>query len=57
MDWLLKFMAIWLSLDILIVATAWYGIATIKPLYPNWWRRVIADDDPEFFGTQKYIRY
>ena len=47
MDWLLKFIVIWLSLDILIIATAWYGLTTIQPLCPNWWRRVIADDYPE----------
>ena len=47
MDWLLKLIVIWLSIDILIVASVWYAVSTIRPLYPNWWRRVIVDDDPE----------
>ena len=44
MDGLFKIAAIWASLDTLAIATGWYLVATIKPHYPNWWRRMVADD-------------
>jgi|GEM_PF-6044156 len=45
MEWLLKLVVIWLSIDILIIATGWYFVTTIKPLCPGWWKRVVVDDD------------
>ena len=48
MDWLLKFTVIWLSIDILIFASSWYAVTVIKPRWPNWWKRVVVDVDPEF---------
>ncbi|MDH3675436.1 MAG: hypothetical protein OES12_08055 [Anaerolineae bacterium] len=54
MDWFLKFVVIWLSFDIVIIASVWYAVSTIRPLYPNWWRRVIVDDDPELLGIEKH---
>jgi len=47
-EWLLKFVAVWLSIDTLIVVTAWYLVTTIKPLCPDWWRRVVIDEKPKF---------
>jgi hypothetical protein len=47
MDWLFKLVVIWLSLDVLIIATGWYAVKAIKPLFPNWWKEVIADNAPE----------
>lgn len=47
MDWLLKFVVIWLSIDILTIATAWYAVTVIKPHCPNWWKQVIADYEPK----------
>jgi hypothetical protein len=46
MDWLLKLIVIWLSVDVLIMATSWYAVTTIKPHFPNLWRLVIAVNDP-----------
>jgi len=46
MDWLLKFVVLWLSIDVVIIATAWYAATLIKPQWPNWWRRVVVDEDP-----------
>lgn len=48
MDWLLSFSVIWLSIDIIIFATGWYLVTTIKPRYPEWWRRVVVDEKPKF---------
>ena len=56
MDWLLKLALVWLSIDIVIIASVWYAVATIRPLYPGWWRRVIVDDDPELYGIRKQWR-
>jgi hypothetical protein len=47
MSWLLQLIIIWLSIDILIIATGWYSITTIKPYFPNWWKCTIADFEPE----------
>jgi len=47
MDWLFKFIIIWLSLDIVIIATGWYFVYTIRPVFPDWWRRVIVDETTE----------
>jgi len=55
MDWLLKFTVIWISIDIVIAATIWYGISTIRPRYPNWWRRVVVDDEPEYHRSTKSL--
>ena len=48
MESVLDFIILWLSLDVIIVATGWYMVTTIKPRCPNWWRRTIADDDPTY---------
>ncbi len=47
MSWSLQLIVIWLSLDILIIATGWYAVTTLKPYFPNWWKRTIADVEPE----------
>jgi hypothetical protein len=51
-NWLLKFLVIWLSFDIAVIATGWYAEHTIKVQFPNWWRKVICNDEsgsePEF---------
>ncbi len=48
MAWWLQLSLLWLSIDIVIIATAWYGITTLKPHFPNWWKRVIADVEPNY---------
>jgi hypothetical protein len=47
MPWFLQLIVIWLSIDILVIATGWYAVTTIKPYFPNWWKRTIADIEPE----------
>jgi len=49
MDWLINLLVIWLSFDIVVVATAWYASVTIAPRYPHWWRRVIVDVEPNYY--------
>ena len=57
MEYLLKVVVIWLSIDILIIATGWYAATVIKPNFPNWWRRVVVDDDEqESTDAWKYRR-
>jgi len=46
LEWLVIFIVIWLCLDVIIVIVIWAFVALIRPLCPNWWRRVIADKDP-----------
>ena len=57
MDWLLKLIVIWLSIDILIIATGWYLVTTIKPLCPEWWKREVVDDEPESNRIERHLRY
>lgn len=47
MAWWLQLIIIWLSVDIVVMATGWYGVTTIKPKFPHWWKRVIADVEPD----------
>ena len=47
MFWLLQLIVIWLTIDILVITTGWYAVTTIKPYFPNWWKRTIADIEPE----------
>jgi hypothetical protein len=42
MMWLLQLLIIWLSIDIVIFATYWYMVNTIKPLCSDWWSQNIA---------------
>ena len=44
----LKVVTLWLSIDIILIATAWYLATTVRPLCPDWWRRVIVDETPPF---------
>ena len=49
MIWWLKFVVIWLSIDIVVLATAWYAVNTLKQYFPDWWERVIACEvEPDF---------
>lgn len=45
MNWL-KLLIIWVSTDVVAIATYWYATSVIKVQFPNWWERVICDDYP-----------
>jgi hypothetical protein len=47
MEWFLKLVVIWVSIDVVIIATAWYIVSVIKPHFPNWWRQTIVAEEPE----------
>jgi len=47
MDGLLKFLIIWFSIDVVVIATGYYAANVIKPHFPDWWRAVISSDRPE----------
>lgn len=47
MIWLLKFLVIWTSIDVLVIATGWYARSVIKAQFPIWWKRAICDDGPD----------
>lgn len=48
MEWLLKVIVIWLSVDVVLIATIWYVVVTVQQLWPDWWARVVADSlDPD----------
>ena len=44
MDWLLKFLVIWFSTDVVVIATGWYLVKVIRHQFPNWWGEVICSD-------------
>ena len=52
MMWLLELLIIWLSIDIIICATYWYLIKTIKPVYPGWWKRNIVFEVASYFDLE-----
>lgn len=43
----LELIIIWLMLDVFIMAGVWVAINTIKPRYPEFWKRVIVDHEPD----------
>ena len=49
-EWFLKFIIVWVSTDIVILVTWWYLKNAVRPSYPEWWRRVIVDEDPDYFS-------
>jgi hypothetical protein len=54
MDGLLKFLIIWFSIDVVVIATGYYAANVIKPYFPDWWSAVICGDGSEIepeFGT------
>lgn len=46
MMWVLYFIVLWLSASVVILATGWYAAASLKQLWPEWWRQVVVDVDP-----------
>jgi len=46
---LIKIVTVWLATDVAIIATIIYGVTTIRPAFPDWWRRNVADDDPNYY--------
>lgn len=45
--WLLQLLIIWLAFDIVIFATYWYIVNTIKPLCSSWWsQNIVFEVDP-----------
>jgi hypothetical protein len=51
MHWLIKVIVIWLSIDTLVIATAWYSITTLRHIKPNWWRQVVVEEYDEILST------
>lgn len=44
MEWLIKGVIIWFSIDVVLIATCWY-LSFIGPrFWPDWWKAVIVDD-------------
>ena len=42
-SFLLKVGAIWLSIDIVTLATGWYAVTVVRPRWSARWRRVVAN--------------
>ena len=47
MDWLLQLIVLWFGSSILVIATGWYAATVIPVFWPNWWRQVVIDVEPE----------
>ena len=43
MDWLLKVTTIWLSIDIVSIATIWFAAVIVPHFWPDWWAQFIID--------------
>ncbi|MCL4300398.1 MAG: hypothetical protein KJ077_31980 [Anaerolineae bacterium] len=46
MLWFLKLLVVWLSFDVVVIASGLYLVRAIKPSFPNWWRQVVAEERP-----------
>ena len=51
LEWLLNFFIVWIGVDIIIFASVWYLVTTIRPRYPNWWKRVVVDNETTFYNN------
>ena len=47
MNLLLRFLVVWFSIDVVVIATGWYFVRVINRQFPNWCKRVICDYGPE----------
>ena len=48
-NWALKLtITCWVGFSIIVLATFWYLATAIRPLVPDWWRRVVVDEDLKF---------
>jgi hypothetical protein len=52
MIWFLKILLLWLSFDVVVIASALYLVRVIRPKFPNWWRQVVVDDKPSVEAIQ-----
>lgn len=42
-NWLLKLLIIWFSIDTVVIAAGYYAVNVIEPHFPDWWREVICE--------------
>ena len=54
MIWWLQLIIIWLSIDIVIIATGWYMV-TLKQYFPDWWEQVIACEAESDFELEPVV--
>ena len=59
LEWLLNFFIVWIGVDIIIFASVWYLVTTIRPRYPNWWKRVVVDNETTFYNntTKQFLQF
>ena len=48
MDSVLNLMTLWFGVSSLIIATGWYAALVIPQFWPDWWKQVVVDVDPDF---------
>jgi hypothetical protein len=46
LEWIFSFILAWLCLDVIIIVAIWGFTHIVRPRFPDWWRRIIADRDP-----------
>ena len=54
MELVIKFSVLYFSFSIFVIATCWYIAPIIEARWPDWWRRVIVDIDPDSFNQEGY---
>ena len=45
-NWLVKLGILCICLDVVIIVTLWYFVKIVKPRFPDWWQRVVVDEEP-----------
>jgi hypothetical protein len=48
MPLLLKIAVIWISIDVVILASVWLAARVIQALCPTWWERNLVGKDRDF---------
>ena len=44
--WLVKLLILWVAIDLIAIASGWYGFKVIRQEFPIWWKNNIADMAP-----------
>jgi hypothetical protein len=53
MHWLLQLTILWFSFSVVVIATGWYAAMVIPVFWPDWWRRVVVDVEPDYHITRR----
>jgi hypothetical protein len=46
-EWFFQIIIVWFGVSIAVIATGWYLAAVIPAFWPEWWKQVVVDIEPD----------